>query len=157
MSTNVDNPSRGVVDTNILILRQWINPVDLPRELAISALSLAELSAGVHQVLPNTQQNRYDEHAERAQRLQLLQRTEHEFDPIPFDDEAARIYGRITAAVLAAGRKPRRRAVDLMIAASAAAERLPLFTTNPNDFVGLDAIVDVIPVSRPPFPSPLAP
>ena len=80
------------------------------------------------------------------------QRAENEFDPIPFDAEAARIYGRICAAVISAGRKPRRRVADLMIAAIAVAEDLPLFTTNPDDCKGLDDLLTVVPVTRPTVP-----
>ena len=89
---------------------------------------------------------------ERARRLELLQRAESEFDPVPFDAEAARIFGRVTAAIIAAGRKPRGRAVDLMIAATAIAEGLPLYTTNPADFTGLDALIRIILVTWPPVP-----
>jgi hypothetical protein len=71
----------------------------------------------------------------------------------PSDADAARAYGRVTAAVIAAGRKPRRRASDLMIAATAIAAGLPLDTTNPGDFAGLDHLVTVIPVTRPEVPS----
>ena len=77
---------------------------------------------------------------------------ESEFDPVPFDAETARTYGRVAAAVIAAGRKPRRRSADLMIAACAIAEDLPLFTTNPDDYPGLEKLVRVIPVTRPPLP-----
>ena len=136
-----DQYRQGMLDTNILILRKWINPAELPDEMAISAITLAELSAGPHEVRRNDEQDAYDEHAERARRLEILQRAESEFDPVPFDAEAARIYGRVTAAVIAAGRKPRGRAVDLMIAATAIAEGLPLYTTNPADFGGLDALI----------------
>jgi len=83
----------------------------------------------------------------------VLQRTEHEFDAIPFDADAARAYGRVTAAVIAAGRKSRRRAAALMIAATAIAAGLPLYTTDPDDFAGLDHLVMVIPVSRPEVPN----
>lgn len=145
-------PSQGLLDTNIVILRKWITPDQLPDEMAISAITLAELSAGPHEVRPATEQNVYEEHAERARRLDVLQRAEHEFDPIPFNAEAARIYGRVTAAVIAAGRKPRRRAADLMIAATAIAEELPLFTTNPDDFKGLDRLMIIVPVVRPQVP-----
>jgi predicted nucleic acid-binding protein len=148
-----DEPSRqGLLDTNILILPKWISPAELPDEMAISAITLAELSAGPHEVRRNDDQSMYDESAERARRLEVLQRAESEFDPVPFDAEAARIYGRVTAAVIAAGRKPRGRAVDLMIAATAIAEGLPLYTTNPADFTGLHGLVQVIPVTRPPVP-----
>lgn len=140
--------ARGMLDTNIMILRKWINPADLPAEMAISAITLAELSAGPHEVRPRGDQDRYDEHAERARRLDVLQRAESEFDPIPFDTEAARIYGRIAAAVIAFGRKPRRRVADLMIAATAVAEDLALFTPNPDDFAGLEELLTVIPVTR---------
>lgn len=140
---------QGLLDTNILILRRWVDPAELPNEMAISAITLAELSAGPHQVRPNSEQATYDEHAERARRLDVLQRAEHEFDPIPFGVEAARIYGRVTASVVAVGRKPRRRAIDLMIAATAIAEELPLYTTNPDDFDGLRNLLTVVPVVRP--------
>lgn len=146
------HPVQGLIDTNILILRQWIDPAELPDEMAISAVTLAELSAGPHQVRSNSEQTSYDEHAERARRLEILQRAESEFDPIPFDAEAARVFGRVTAAVVAAGRKPRNRIADMMIAATAIAEGVPLFTTNPDDFTGLGTIMQVIPVTRPPVP-----
>ena len=147
-----DAHERGLLDTNIVILRRWINPNDLPAEVAISAITLAELSAGPHEVRRNEEQDDYDEYAERARRLDVLQRAENEFDPIPFDAEAARIYGRVVAAVVAAGRKPRRRVTDLMIAAIAMAADLPLYTTNPGDFTGLDDLLIVVPVTRPPVP-----
>ncbi|GAA1788194.1 type II toxin-antitoxin system VapC family toxin [Actinomadura chokoriensis] len=140
---------QGLLDTNIMILRSWIDPAELPDEMAISAITLAELSAGPHEVRRNEEQAAYDEHIERARRLDVLQRTENEFDPIPFDVEAARIYGRVCAAVVAAGRKPRHRIADLMIASVAIAEGLPLYTTNPQDFVGLEELLTVVPVTRP--------
>ncbi|MBP2324576.1 putative nucleic acid-binding protein [Kibdelosporangium banguiense] len=143
---------QGLLDTNILILRRWIDPAELPDEMAISAITLAELSAGPHEVRRNDEQDTYGEHVERARRLDVLQRAESEFDPVPFDAEAARIYGRVSAAVIASGRKPRRRMVDLMIAATAIAEDLPLFTTNPEDFKGLHDLLTVVPVSRPRVP-----
>jgi predicted nucleic acid-binding protein len=144
--------SQGIVDTSILVLRRWVDPGELPDEMAISAITLAELSAGPHQVRRNDEQDAYDEHAERARRLEVLQRAENEFDPVPFDAEAARIFGRVTAAVIAAGRKPRGRVVDLMIAATAIAEGLPLYTTNPADFADLDDLVTIVPVTRPAVP-----
>ena len=141
--------AQGLLDTNIVILRRWIDSNELPDEMAISAITLAELSAGPHEVRSNVEQSAYDEHAERARRLEILQRVENEFDPIPFDAEAARIYGRVAAAVIGAGRKPRGRFADLMIASTAIAEGLPLFTTNPRDFVGVDALLTIVPVNRP--------
>jgi predicted nucleic acid-binding protein len=144
--------SQGLLDTNIVILRRWVDSAELPDEMAISAITLAELSAGPHEVRANAEQSAYDEHAERARRLEILQRAENEFDPIPFDAEAARIYGRVAAAVIGTGRKPRGRLADLMIAATAIAEGLPLFTTNPKDFVGLEALLTIVPVNRPSLP-----
>jgi len=149
---NAERPGQGMLDTNILILRRWIDPDELPDEMAISAITLAELSAGPHEVRGNDEQDSYDEFAERARRLDVLQRAESEFDPVPFDAEAARIYGRLTAAVIASGRKPRRRVVDLMIASTAVAERMPLFTTNPGDFTGLETLIEIVPVTRPAVP-----
>ena len=117
---------QGTLDTNILILRRWIDPAELPDEMAISAITLAELSAGPHEVRGNDEQDAYD--------------------------ERARIFGSVTAAVIAAGRKPRGRVADLMIAATAIAEGLPLYTTNPADFTGLDGLARIIQVTRPPVP-----
>lgn len=148
-----ESVQRGLLDTNIMILRSGIAPDELPDEMAISAVTLAELSAGPHEVRPNAEQDFYFEAAERARRLDVLQRAEHEFDPIPFDANAARAYGRVTAAVIAAGRKPRLRVVDLMIAATAIAAELPLYTASPDDFAGLSHLVTVIPVTRPEVPN----
>jgi predicted nucleic acid-binding protein len=148
-----DSYQQGLLDTNIVILRRWVDPAELPAAVAISAITLAELSAGPHEVRPASEQHEYEEHAERARRLDILQRTENEFDPIPFGVEAARAYGQVTAAVVAAGCTPRRRAADLMIASVAIAEDLPLFTTNPADFTGLDRLLTVVPVTRPSIPS----
>ncbi|MER5361743.1 type II toxin-antitoxin system VapC family toxin [Streptomyces sp. NPDC002785] len=140
---------QGLLDTNIMILRRWVDPEELPAEVAISAITLAELSAGPHEVRRNEEQDDFDEYAERARRLDVLQRAENEFDAIPFDAEAARVYGRVCAAVIGAGRKPRRRVADLMIASIAIAEELPLFTMNPDDFKGLDDLLTVVAVTRP--------
>ena len=138
-------PAHGLLDTNIVILRRWIDVDDLPDQVAISAVTLAELSAGVHLVSGDDAEAR----AVRARRTDVLQRVEDEFDPIPFDTEAARAFGRVSAAVVNVGRSPRRRVADLMIASVAAANGLPLFTTNAADFAGLAGIVEVISVERP--------
>lgn len=127
----------GLLDTNILILRRQIDHALLPDTMSISAVTLAELSAGPHHA---------DDPAERARRMDVLQRAESEFDPLPFDAEAARAFGRVVAAVLAAGRKPRARIADLMIASVAIGNRLPIYTTNPDDFAGLDTLVPVVAV-----------
>jgi len=137
-----DEYTKGLVDTNILILRASIDPAELPDEMAISVVTLAELSAGVHAIPVSNEM-------ERARRLDILQRTENQFEAIAFDAEMARRYGQLSAAVLAAGRTPRRRIADLMIAATAAVLGLPLFTTNPDDYVGLGQLVDVRPVTHP--------
>jgi predicted nucleic acid-binding protein len=151
-SSTTQRPAQGLLDTNILILRRWVDSAELPDEMAISAITLAELSAGPHQVRPDGEQAEYYEHAERARRLDVLQRAENEFDPIPFDSEAARAFGQVTAAVVAAGRTPRHRTTDLMIASTAIAAGLPLFTTNPGDFAGLAGLLPVVPVTRPQVP-----
>jgi predicted nucleic acid-binding protein len=141
-----------LLDTNVLILRRWVDTAELPAEMAISAVTLAELSAGPHEVRGSGEQSLYDESEERARRMSVLQRAEAEFDPIPFAAEAARIYGQVSAATIAIGRKPRPRVADLMIASTAIAEGLALFTTNPDDFSGLDHLLAVVPVTRPPVP-----
>jgi len=136
--------TRGIADTNVLILRAGIDAAELPDELAISAVTLAELTAGVHLVLEAE-----DAAEERARRLEVLQRAENQFDAIPFDAEMARRYGQLCAAVFAFGRTPRRRVADLMIGATASVLGLPLYTTNPDDYAGLGAWVDVRVVTRP--------
>lgn len=140
--------SEGMLDTNILILRHLLDPVMLPDESAISAVVLGELAAGVHHVPPDLPGG----HAVRSERLALLQQAEAEFDPIPYTADAARMYGRMSAAVSSLGRSPRSRTADLMIAATAATERLPLYTTNPDDYRGLDPLVDIVAVPRPTRP-----
>ena len=131
--------TRGLLDTNILI--QWgrLERMTLPMELAITTVTLAELSSGVHLA---------ESGLERANRLSVLQWAESIFDPLPFDVDAARAYGRVAAAVRSLGRSPRARVADQMIAAIAISEGLPVFTTNPKDFIGLDALLDVVPVRR---------
>lgn len=141
----MSNLVRGMLDTNIIILRRSLDASLLPDQSAISAVVLGELAAGVHQVRSDLP----DAHAVRADRLALLQQAEAEFDPIPYTAETARMYGRMTAAVLSLGRSPRSRVSDLMIAATAAVEQLPLYTTNPSDYRGLEALVTVVPVPRP--------
>jgi predicted nucleic acid-binding protein len=91
-----ERPQRGLLDTNILILLRWMNGAELAAEMAISAVTLAELSAGRHEVRSNDEQGVYDERAERARHMSVLQRAD--LDPIPFDAEAARIYGQVSGA-----------------------------------------------------------
>lgn len=135
--------THGLLDTDILILRRGIDPSELPAAMSISAVTLAELSAGPHHT---------SDARERARRLDVLQRAEAEFDPLPFDAEAARVFGRVSAAALAVGRSSRRRISDLMIASVAISNHLPLFTANPRDFDGLDDLLAVMPVTRPSAP-----
>ncbi|MEV6694001.1 type II toxin-antitoxin system VapC family toxin [Micromonospora sp. NPDC051196] len=135
-----DSPTRGLIDTNIVIHLGALDPDELPEEMVISAVTLAELSASPHHA---------DDRAERARRTSVLQHAEATFDPLPFDAEAARAFGMLTSAVLATGRTTRRRLADLMIASVAQANGLQLYTTNPNDFAGLEDLVRVQPVRRP--------
>jgi hypothetical protein len=129
---------RGIIDTSVLIDLELINAAALPSELAISAVTLAELAAGPHATT---------DAAERARRQDRLQRAEATFEPLPVDGAVARAYGRIYAAIVAGGRKARgRRAFDLLIAATALAAELPLYTRNPSDFAELDGLVEVVAV-----------
>jgi predicted nucleic acid-binding protein len=127
---------RGLIDTSIIIDLDQIEPVDLPLELAVSAITMAELAAGPHATA---------DAAERARRQDRLQRAEATFEPLPVDAEVARAYGRVYAAVAASGRKARgRRMGDLLIAATAVAARLPLYTRNSDDFAGLSDLLEIV-------------
>lgn len=130
--------ARGLVDTSVVIDLEGLDHASLPVELAISAVTLAELAAGPHAT---------EDSAERARRQDRLQRAEATFEPIPVDAAVARAYGRVFAAATAAGRKGRSRAFDLLIGATALAEGLPLYTRNAEDFVGLEAVLEVEVVS----------
>ncbi len=131
--------TRGLLDTSVLIDLEGIDSARLPDEMTIAAVSLAELAAGPHAT---------DDPIERARRQERLQRAEAAFSPLPFDVGAARAYGRVYAAVAAAGCKARgRRAVDLLIAATALAAQLPVYTRNPGDFEGLADLVEIVAVS----------
>jgi predicted nucleic acid-binding protein len=127
-----------LIDTSVVIDLDQIDPAALPTELAVSAITMAELAAGPHAT---------DDPAERARRQDRLQRTEATFEPLPVDAGVARAYGRVYAGIRAAGRKARgRRAVDLLIAATAISSGLPLYTRNPDDFTGLSSLLEIIPV-----------
>lgn len=129
---------RGLIDTSVLIDLDRLDPDDLPVELAIAAITLAELAAGPHATADPD---------ERARRQDRLQRAESTFEPLPFDAPAARAYGRVYATLVDAGTKARgRRAVDLQIAATALANELPLYTRNPHDFRELARLIDVVSV-----------
>ena len=132
MSESTAPVVRGLLDTSVVIALEGLTADQLPEEPAISALTLAELAAGPLAT---------DDEDEQARRQDRLQRVETLLDPLPFDAAAARAYGRVYATTRAAERKPRgARAVDLMIAAVALANELPLFTRNPDDFDHLTAI-----------------
>ena len=129
---------RGLLDTSVVIALEGIDPRELPVEVAVSAVTMAELAAGPHAAT---------DAAERGRRQDRLQRAEAAFDPLPFESEAAKAYGRIFAAVAAAGRKERGgRAVDLLIAATALSASLPLYTRNGSDFRGLEDLLEVVEV-----------
>jgi len=122
----------------VVIALPHLDSSRLPVEMALSTITLAELTAGPHAT---------DDVEERARRQDQLQRAERTFEPIPFDMEAAQAYGRIYAAVTAKGRTARgRRAMDLLIAATALAIDIPLFTCNPTDFDGLGKLIDIVPI-----------
>ncbi|MDQ3630066.1 MAG: PIN domain-containing protein [Actinomycetota bacterium] len=130
---------RGLIDTSVVIGIEHVAPGALPAQMAIAAVTLAELAAGPHAAGDPT---------ERARRQDRLQRAEATFDAIPFDADAARAYGRLYAEVASGRRKARgKRALDLLIAATALAAELPLYTRNPYDFDGLHALIDVATVS----------
>lgn len=127
-----------MLDTSVVIDLDELDPERLPVEMAVSAITMAELAAGPHAT---------SDPDERARRQDRLQRTEATFEPFPFDADAARAYGRIYAAVVGGGRKARgARVVDLLIAATAHAAQLPLYTRNPDDFKALDNLVEVVAV-----------
>jgi predicted nucleic acid-binding protein len=129
---------RGLLDTSVLVDLDEIDAARLPANVAVSSLSMAELAAGPHATADAD---------ERARRQDRLQRAEATFDPLPFDGNAARAYGRIFAAVVANGRKARgARAVDLLIAATALAAGLPLYTRNPDDFRGVEQLLEIVAV-----------
>ena len=129
---------RGLIDTSVVIDLEGIDPESLPSEIAISAITLAELGAGPHAT---------DDPVERARRQDRLQRTEATFEPLPIDRDVARAYGQVFSAVQAAGRSARgRRAFDLLVAATAIAAGLPLYTRNASDFGVLGAFFTVVAV-----------
>jgi predicted nucleic acid-binding protein len=132
--------TQGVLDTSTLILLgRLADDAELPAEPLITAITLAELSVGP---LVATDPR------EREARQAHVQQAESDFEPLPFDAEAARTFGRVAASLRRAGRKPAARAYDAMIAAIAIARALPVYTCNPDDFAGIDGL-DVIPVSVP--------
>lgn len=124
----------AVLDTNTLILIDRLAAEDLPAEPVITCVTLAELSVGPLAT---------DDEAERAARQARLQEAEAAFEPLVFDAPAARAYGRVAASLRRAGRKPTARAFDALIAATAIANDLALYTCNPRDFEGIDGLTVV--------------
>lgn len=135
-----DRLARGILDTSTVIaMRQITDPAALPAEPLITTVTLAELSAGPL-VARNDQ--------ERAARQAHLQEAEADFDPLPFDRGAARAFAQVAASLRKPGRKATARAYDALIAATALANRLPVYTCNAADFEGIDGL-DVVPVALP--------
>jgi hypothetical protein len=126
----------GLLDTSVVI--DWDDPTvaaALPEEVAVCAITLAELAAGPHLAISGP---------EGARRQARLQQVEATFEPLPFDATAARSFGQIVVAVTEAGRSHRRRFADLLIAATAHANGLTLYTRNPDDFAGLSDLVHIV-------------
>lgn len=133
----------GLLDTSTLILLPRLrDPSILPERPLISAITLAELSVGP--LLTSDDE-------ERSARLAHLQQAEADFDPLPFDADAARAFGQVAASLRRSGRKASARAYDAMIAAIAVANGLPLFTCNPVDFAGIEGLT-VVAVAHPDGP-----
>lgn len=142
---------RGILDTNtVILLGRMSDPSTLPIEPVITAITLAELSVG-----PLVARTDY----ERVARQAHLQQAEADFEPLPFDAAAARAFGGVAASLRRAGRKPAARVYDAMIAATAIANDLPLYSCDPDDFAGVDDLTVVTvahpdqvrdPVERPP-------
>ena len=131
---------QGLLDTSTLILLGRLSPAaPLPAEAFISTITLAELSVGP--LAAGTDEV-------RAARQAHLQQAEADFEPIPFDASAARAFGRVAASLRSSGRKPAARAYDTLIAATAIANTLPLYTCNPSDFAGIGELV-IIEVPHP--------
>lgn len=125
---------RGILDTSV-VLAADVEPI--PGELALSAITLAEMHFGV--LVAKTPDV-------RAERLRRLVQIEREFDALPVDDDVADAYGRLASAVVLEGRNPRARSMDLLTAATAYAHGARLYTRNPSDFVGLADFIDVVTV-----------
>jgi predicted nucleic acid-binding protein len=131
--------ARGVLDTSTVILLQRLTDPDvLPSEPLITAVTLAELAVGPLVA---------EDDGERAARQAHLQQAEADFVPLPFDAEAARAFGQVAASLRRSGRKASARTYDAMIAATALANGLPVYTCNPGDFTGIDRLrVVAVPV-----------
>ncbi len=123
---------RGLLDTSVVVSLAGLTDSDtLPTRCFVSAITLAELSVGPLVAASD---------AERMTRQSVLQQVEADFRPIPFDDRAARAFGRVAAQLRASGGKTTARAYDALIAATAVANDLPVVTRNPKDFTGIDSL-----------------
>ena len=122
---------RGLIDTNVVIQLRELDPASIPSEPMISAITLAELSAGPLVT---------DDIQQQARRQTHLQFAESMFDPIPVDAVVARAFGRVSSDLRRSGRKSASRTYDALIAATALAHGLPLYTANPDDFAGIDGL-----------------
>lgn len=132
MNAEQSGHTRGVLDTSTVILLQRItDAAALPEEPLITTITLAELAVG-----PLVAEGE----DERARRQAHLQQAEADFVPLPFDASAARAFGGVAASLRRKGRKSSARAYDAMIAATALANDLPVYTCNPNDFTGIDGL-----------------
>lgn len=131
---------RGVLDTStVILLGRLDDPTVLPDEPLITAITLAELTVGPLVAKSDD---------ERAARQAHLQQAESDFDALPFDASAARVFGRVAASLRQSGRKTVARSYDAMIAATALAHALPVYTCNPDDFSGIDGL-EVVAVPLP--------
>ncbi|HEY3958981.1 MAG TPA: type II toxin-antitoxin system VapC family toxin [Solirubrobacteraceae bacterium] len=139
MSTEIPHP-RGILDTStVILLERLVDASTLPLEPLITAVTLAELSVGPLVA---------EEESERVARQAQLQQAEADFEPLPFDADAARAFGGVATSLRRAGRKTTARAYDAMIAATAVANHLPIYTCNPADFRDIDGL-DVVAVPIP--------
>ncbi len=132
--------ARGILDTStVILLPQLVDDAALPQEPLITTVTLAELSVGPLVAKGD---------AERTARQAQLQQAEADFTPLPFDAAAARAFARVAASLRRSGRKPAARTYDAMIAATAVANELPVYTANPADFRDIDDL-EVVGVEPP--------
>lgn len=139
MTVPSERPAVGVLDTSAVIVLDRLRADHLPVEPTITTITLAELSVGPLAT---------DDHVERAARQARLQEVEAAFEPLPFDDAAARAFGRVAASLRRSGRKTSARAFDALIAATAVSRGWPVHTCNPDDFEGIDGLT-VVPITLP--------
>jgi tRNA(fMet)-specific endonuclease VapC len=131
---------RGVLDTStVILLTEITDATQLPAQPLITAVTLAELTVGPLVAKEETT---------RAARQAHLQQAESDFDPLPFDSDAARAFGRVASSLRQSGRTAKARALDALIAATAMANDLPVYTCNPSDFAGIDGL-EVVEVAHP--------